>query len=58
MKMEKLKLSKLTIYSVQQVELALLNTLNLSNINARFEDLKNSHQPIHKTISEISNFYY
>lgn len=40
MKMEKLKLSKLTIYSVQQVELALLNTLNLSNINARFEDLK------------------
>ncbi len=40
MKMEKLKLSKLTIYSVQQVELALLNTLNLSNINARYEYIK------------------
>ena len=35
-----------------------LNMLDLNNIDARFEDLKNPHRPIHKTISGISNFYY
>ena len=36
-----------------------LNTLDLNHIDAYFEwSKKDSHQPIHKTISEISNFYY
>ena len=31
---------------------------NKENLPFIFNDLKDSHQPIHKTISEISNFYY